>query len=65
MEKERANLSFIPSQEILENQSRHEAALKEQDDLRWKNYVNHQEQIEAHNQAIRNILSDRSTVVKK
>lgn len=59
LEAERANLSFIPSAELLQDRARQEAALKEQDEMRWRNYLNHQEKIEAHQASIRNVLSDR------
>jgi len=62
LEAERANLSFIPSAELLQARAQQEAALKEQDEMRWRNYMKHQESIEAHQQSIRNVLSDRSSV---
>lgn len=61
LEAERANLSFIPSAEILNARAQQEATLKEQDEMRWRNYLKHQEAIEAHQRAIRNVLSDRSS----
>jgi len=62
LERERANISFIPSQELLQDRARQEASIKEQDELRWRNFLKHQEQVEAHNQAVRNVLSDVSSV---
>jgi hypothetical protein len=63
LEAERANLSFVPAPEVLQARAQQEAALKEQDEMRWRNYLKHQEAIEAHQQSIRNVLSDRSSVL--
>jgi len=64
LERERANISFVPSQELLQERARQEASLKEQDELRWRNFLKHQEKIDAHNQTIRNVLSDTSSTYK-
>jgi hypothetical protein len=64
LEAERSNLSFIPSAELLQARAHHEAAVKEQDEMRWRNYMKHQEAIEAHQQSIRNVLSDTSATIE-
>jgi hypothetical protein len=64
LEAERSNLSFIPSAELLQARAHHEAAVKEQDEMRWRNYMKHQEAIEAHQQSIRNVLSDTSVTIE-
>jgi hypothetical protein len=65
LQQERDNLSFIPDPELLAARARQEAAQKEQDERRWREFLRHQEQVEAHQQAIRNVLSDRSDSIRK
>jgi hypothetical protein len=65
LQRERDNLSFIPDPELLAARARQEAAQKEQDERRWREFMRHQEQVEAHQQAIRNVLSDRSDSIRK
>jgi hypothetical protein len=65
LERERAQLSHIPSAEVLRERTLREAREKEADQERWRRYQNHLEQIEQHNAAIRNLLPERSVTHPK
>lgn len=64
LERERAQLSHIPSQEVLRERNIREAQQREADMERWRRYTTHAEKIEEHNAAIRNLLPDRTHVRK-
>lgn len=65
LERERAQLSHIPSMELLRERNLQEAAEREADMERWRKFKTHDEKIEEHNAAIRNQLSDRSVLQRR
>lgn len=62
LERERAQLSHLPSMELLRETNMRLAAEREADNERWRRYNQFDEQIEAHNTAIRNLLPTKSVL---
>lgn len=59
LQSERSQLSFVPSPELLQAKSEQDAAEREQDEIRYRNFLKQQEIVEETHRNIRNVLPER------